>query len=104
MDMIWCIILIPDFFRDYVEKNRPVAFKGLAKLSPAFKLFTDQFLQDFPGADNITVSAEPNKKEIRQTQPLSMSFKNFVQRYHNESLYMVNSLPEPLRYEVIFHL
>ncbi|XP_066914737.1 bifunctional peptidase and (3S)-lysyl hydroxylase Jmjd7-like [Clytia hemisphaerica] len=90
-----------DFFKEYVEKNRPVVFKGLAKRSPAYKLFTDEFLKDFPGSKEFQVSAEPHKKEIRKTQPLYMSFHDFVSRYHNESLYMVNALPEELRKHVL---
>ena len=86
-----------DFFKNYVEKNRPVVFKGLAKRSPAFQLFTDDFLKSFTGADQASVAAEPHKKEIRNAQPSMMSFKTFIERYHNESLYMVNPLPLPLR-------
>lgn len=90
-----------EFFKKYVEKNRPVAFKGLAKRSPAFKLFTDDYLENFPGSDKVFVTAEPNKKEIRNAEPKYMSFKEFVQKYHNESLYMVNSLPKELRKDVL---
>ena len=94
--------LSSDFFKEYVEKNRPVVFKGLAKRSPAYKLFTDEFLKDFPGSKEFQVTAEPHKKEIRKAQPLFMSFHDFVSRYHNESLYMVNALPEELRFEFFF--
>jgi len=86
-----------DFFKNYVEMNRPVVFKGLAKRSPAFELFTDEFLKSFTGADEVNVTAEPHKKEIRNSNPFMMSFKAFVDRYHNESLYMVNPLPVPLQ-------
>lgn len=80
-----------------MEKNVPVVFKGLAKRSPAYELFTDEFLKSFEGADTTMVSSETRKKEDRKQNGLNISFKEFIERYHNESLYLVDSLPKQLR-------
>jgi len=62
--------------------NRPVVFKGLAKRSPAFELFTDEFLKSFTGADEVNVTAEPHKKEIRNSKPFMMSFTKLSYVYY----------------------
>ena len=33
------------FFKDYVLGNQPVIFKGAAKLSPGFNLWTDSYIR-----------------------------------------------------------
>ena len=85
------------------KKNLPVVFKGLAKRSPAYKLFTDDFLKSSEGVDKFMVSSETRKKEDRKQKGLHISFKEFIERYHNESLYLVNSLPNSLRYVSCFY-
>ena len=69
----------------------------MALESPAYKLFNDDFLESFPNADKAIIYAEPEKKENRTKKGFDMSFKEFVKRYKNESLYMVNALPMELR-------
>lgn len=88
------------FFKEYVDGNKPVLFKGLAKRSPAYELFTDDYLKSFDGAGSEVVYAEPEKKENRTKKGFDMSFKAFVERYHKETLYMVNALPSALRKDV----
>lgn len=80
-----------------MDGNKPVLFKGLAKRSPAYELFTDDYLKSFDGAGSEVVYAEPEKKENRTKKGFDMSFKAFVERYHKETLYMVNALPSALR-------
>ena len=55
-------------------------------------------LGSYPGADTDMVYAEPEKKENRTKRGSDMSFKDFILRYHKESLYMVNALPQYLRF------
>lgn len=88
------------FFREYVDKNKPVLFKGLAKLSPAYEKFTDDYFKDAPGADKTIIYAEPELKENRTKQGFDISMKEFIERYHKETLYMVNMLPAQYAPEV----
>lgn len=88
------------FFKEYIDKNRPILFKGVVKHTKAFKLFDDDYLKNFQGSSEALVYAEPEKKENRTKKGFEMSFKDFIERYHKESLYMVNALPKELQKDV----
>ena len=86
------------FFKNYVKASKPVKMKGVAKMSPAFDKWTDDYFlaQDEPSDNKITV--ETKKKESRQQRVDSMSFKEFVKIYNTTEHYMVDAVPKFLRY------
>jgi hypothetical protein len=86
-----------DFFRDFVAPSKPLLIKNGAKISPAFKVWTDDYFVSLPGAENTTVFAERRKKENRTIPGMEMSFKEFVQNYNNSDIYMVNGVPDILQ-------
>jgi lysine-specific demethylase 8 len=88
-----------EFFENYVQASKPVIMKGVAKMSPAFDKWTDDYFlaQDEPSGN--TVSVETRKKESRQQRMDSMSFKDFVKIYNNTEHYMVDAVPKFLRYD-----
>ena len=90
-----------EFFKDFVDKSRPALFKGLAKQSPAFELWDNDYLENHPGSDEI-VYVEPEKKENRTKAGEEIPFKKFIQTYQNKSIYMVNGVPKALQYVFLF--
>ena len=67
--------------------------KGEAMKQPAYKLWTDEYIQSFPEASREVVQCEPNLKEIREAKGFAIPMKEFIARYHNESIYMVDEVP-----------
>ncbi|KAK2159673.1 hypothetical protein LSH36_148g02021 [Paralvinella palmiformis] len=89
------VIGFPDakrFFDDYVQQNEPVVFKGAANHIPAFKLWTDTYLNEKYG--HIRVSAEQGKKENRSEKSFLLPLSEFLQVYRTEDVYMVQDLTE----------
>jgi len=86
--------LFLEFFEEYVDKSEPVLFKGLAKKSPAYKLWDDEYLKNVPGANSSMVFVEPNKKENRTAgEGKTISLEEFINTYQDSSIYMVNGCP-----------
>eukprot|EP00111_Clytia_hemisphaerica_P020731 TCONS_00061125-protein len=90
-----------DFFEDYNDNSRPVLFKGLAKKSPAFTLWDDEYLKNHPGADKSLVFVEKQKKENRTLGGTEISLKQFIETYQKEEIYMVNGCPKIIRKDVL---
>lgn len=88
------ILLLIDFFKEFIDKSRPALFKGLAKRSPAFQLWNDDYLKNHQGSDSYLVYVEPEKKENRTKEGKEVTFKKFIEIYHNESIYMVHGVPK----------
>lgn len=89
-----------EFFENFVDKSRPILFKGLAKRSPAFKLWDDDYLRGHPGSNKELVYIEPEKKENRTKKGKVVTFKEFIDIYHNSSVYMVNGCPKNVMKDV----
>ena len=87
------------FFPNYVHGSTPLVIRGGAKISPAYTLWTDEYLGSFEEGRKEIVVVEQAKKENRTLSPEEISFTEFVQRYKNEDVYLVNDLPEFLRYK-----
>lgn len=85
------------FFKEYVSKIRPVAIRGGAKLSKAFSLWSDDYFKGLPGAEKLVITAESGKKENRTNPAKEITFKQFVETYKTEDIYMVNGVPEFLQ-------
>eukprot|EP00057_Strongylocentrotus_purpuratus_P003898 XP_003727613.1 PREDICTED: putative lysine-specific demethylase JMJD5 isoform X1 [Strongylocentrotus purpuratus] len=89
------------FYVDYILASLPVVFQNGAKLSPAFKTWSDRDLGLRPEAETTLIDVETRKKEDRKQPTQRMKFTEFLERYETEDEYMVDSLPEFLRGDVI---
>lgn len=85
------------FYVDYILASLPVVFQNGAKLSPAFKTWSDRDLGLRPEAETTLIDVETRKKEDRKQPTQRMKFTEFLERYETEDEYMVDSLPEFLR-------
>ena len=92
------------FFVDYVLGSLPVVFRSGARLSPAYKLWTDKHLSLRPEAQTYKVDVEVRKKEDRTQPTLRMTFAEFLKIYEEKDEYLVESLPKFLRFvEFVLH-
>ena len=93
-------ILCLAFFRDFVDGSRPAVFRNLAKRSPAFHLWDDEYLKSLPGANETLVFVEPDLKENRSNVEgaRDIPLLEFMEIYHTSPIYMVQGLPKILRY------
>ena len=86
--------------------------RGAAKLSPAFSLWTDDYLLTAAGGgppslwglgggeggeEEHRVSVELAKKENRTGPSKELGFREFLGVYRDEEIYMVDSVPPFLR-------
>ena len=88
-----------EFFTNYVKKQEVVLFKGAIQKSKAYKLWSDEYfrqLTDIPKGHDVLV--ESRKKENRTMPPTRMPFKEFVEIYNLTDQYMVEPVPDFLRY------
>ncbi|ELU17587.1 hypothetical protein CAPTEDRAFT_207894 [Capitella teleta] len=96
----WCSV--QTFLSDYVLPRQPLVFRGAAKLSPGFQKWTDEYfldLEDVPRDNQVLV--ETVKKEDRGQNTLFMNFLDFVASYNASGLYMVDTVPEFIRDDLI---
>jgi hypothetical protein len=85
------------FFREFVSPEKPVLFKGAAKLSPAFKLWNDEYFLSYPESREFHVTVETKKKENRTEPANDVPFSTYLKHYRNKDIYMVNGVPDFLR-------
>ncbi|CAF1048659.1 unnamed protein product [Rotaria magnacalcarata] len=86
------------FFDQYVSKLRPVIFRQAIKNDPHLSLWNkDDNLKEIFLNNNEIVHIETRKKESRQQDILSMTMAEFLKRYQNEELYLVEEVPNLLR-------
>ncbi|XP_028412670.1 tRNA wybutosine-synthesizing protein 5-like [Dendronephthya gigantea] len=90
-----------DFFKDYVSPSKPLLIRNGAKISPAFKLWTDEYFGSLHGAENTSVFVEQRKKENRTFPGKEISFKEFIETYNASDIYMVNAVPDILQQDVL---
>lgn len=88
-----------DFFANYVhsKSKKAVIFKGGAKLSPAFNLWSDDYLRDHPESDTMQFDIEKGKKEDRKGNMMKRSVKDFINSYHTDDIYAVSDVPDQLK-------
>lgn len=90
----------PDvFLNEYVFKRKPLVMRNAAKLSPAFRTWTDDYFLQVEEPSNHLVSVETEKKEDRSQEVREMPFSEFVSSYNTSGIYMVNPVPPFIRYE-----
>ncbi|XP_061177332.1 tRNA wybutosine-synthesizing protein 5-like [Saccostrea echinata] len=92
----------PDvFFRNYVFPKRPLVMRNAAKISPAFKLWTDDYFLQVQEPRDHVVSVETEKKENRKQDVHDMPFTEFVGSYNNSGIYMVNPVPKFISQDIV---
>ena len=86
------------FFDKYVSRSRPVLFRQVLIKDPHLSLWnTDEKLNKiFSNTDEI-VHVETRKKESRKQDILTITMTEFLNRYQNEELYLVEEVPKSLR-------
>ena len=75
---------------------------GAAKLSPAFKNWEDSYFLAHQEASEAFVNVETRKKENRTQETLDITFQDFVKSYNDTDNYMVDPVPDFLRYIYFF--
>eukprot|EP00795_Rhopilema_esculentum_P017207 gene17207-8752_t len=88
-----------DFFKNFVhtKPKKAVIFKGGAKLSPAFTLWTDEYLKNHPDSETMQFDVEVGKKETRQGNMERRNVKEFVESYRHDDVYAVTDVPQNLQ-------
>jgi len=77
--------------------GQPVIFKGAAKLSPGFNLWTDSYLRENYG--DVIVRVDYGKKENRARSADNMELREFLTVYNDSDRYLVDTLPEAMWHE-----
>ncbi|KAI8518322.1 hypothetical protein Bbelb_043390 [Branchiostoma belcheri] len=92
----------PDvFLRDYAIPSVPVLFRAAVTDSVAFKNWnTDEYFRQFSEADREKHTIETRKKEVRTQRPTALTLRQFLDRYNQEDIYMVEAVPSFLRKDV----
>lgn len=86
-----------EFYERYAKPQVPVILRGAAKTMPAYKRWTDAYLKDKSGDEEVSV--EPGKKENRTRVAIEghqAPFGEFLDIYNKSDIYMVDSIPKPL--------
>lgn len=87
------------FFENYVFKSRPILFRQVLAGDPHLSLWkTDENIYEIFKDSDDKVHVETRKKESRQQDILSMTMKDFLKRYQKEELYLVEEVPNLLRF------
>ena len=86
-----------DFFQRYASTMKPLLFRAGAKLSAAFSKWSDEYFLSYDESDKLQIVAEKHKKENRTFPSQDMSFREFVETYRQEDIYMVDSVPPFLK-------
>ncbi|XP_078664060.1 bifunctional peptidase and arginyl-hydroxylase JMJD5-like [Branchiostoma floridae x Branchiostoma belcheri] len=87
-----------EFYHRYVAPRRPVILSGAARLFPAYKRWNDWYLTVQYGWRKLHVDFA--KKEETDSYNEEMRLFDFLQRYKQSELYMVDSIPKAMMKEV----
>ena len=66
-------------------------------MSPAFNLWSDDYLRDHPESDTMQFDIEKGKKEDRKGNMMKRSVKDFINSYHTDDIYAVSDVPDQLK-------
>lgn len=88
------------FFKDYIFKSEPVKFHGVVKQSYASKAWSDEYFLSLTVPHDNLVLVNGVKKEDRKSYNY-MHFHSFVKQYNETDIYMMDNLPDFLRYLVL---
>ncbi|XP_065174902.1 bifunctional peptidase and (3S)-lysyl hydroxylase Jmjd7-like [Sycon ciliatum] len=86
-----------DFYRTHIKPKQPLVYRGMVSDSPAFRLWTDEYLRETYGSLDVISEV---KNESRATPPKRMQMREFLDRYQKDNLYIVTVLPDDMRKEV----
>lgn len=75
--------------------------KNVAKISPAFTKWTDDYFISLEEPIDHAVSVETMKKENRSQAVKQMPFVEFVKQYNSTGIYMVNPVPPFIGNDVV---
>ncbi|XP_032229614.2 uncharacterized protein LOC5505291 isoform X2 [Nematostella vectensis] len=81
-----------EFYHNYVLASKPVIFRGAAKSSKGFNLWTDAYLRKKYGHEIVRV--DYGKKENRARSADDMPLEEFLDIYNSSERYLVDTLPE----------
>lgn len=90
-----------DFYMKYVIKHKPVVLKGAVKHWPAYKLWTDDYLNQTYG--NVTFNME-TRDDDKINIPQSMKLEEFLKIYKDANRYLVDEVTPEMRKEIILPL
>lgn len=80
-----------EFFEKYVKASKPVLFRGAAKRFPSFNhLRNDTYLKEKYGSWKVEI--EKGKKEKRDGKGGQRSFRQFLDGYKHEDIYLVSDV------------
>ncbi len=81
------------FFQKYVVEKRPVVLHRSFVQSPAYKIWSDEYLSRAArGHSAVKMVVETEKKESRDQEILHMSLDEFLLAYKNRDIYLVNEV------------
>jgi lysine-specific demethylase 8 len=89
------------FYKRYTKASKPLLVKGGAKDSPAYALWTDEYLTGKEEAKSEIVTVEYGKKENRTKGSKLYSMKEFVEAYKKENIYLVAGVPKYIMQDVL---
>ena len=81
------------FYTRYTRARKPFLVKGGAKDSPAYTLWTDEYLMGRKEAASEIVTVEFGKKENRTHGNNLYSMKDFLKAYRKKDIYLVSGVP-----------
>lgn len=89
-----------EMFEKYVRGSKPVIFRGILEkgMLPAYKLWTDSYLRENHGSEYVSV--EKGKKENRKWDMLNITMSEFLDKYQEEDIYMVNDASERMAEDI----
>ncbi|XP_063434150.1 uncharacterized protein LOC134715718 [Mytilus trossulus] len=89
-----------DFYENYIAKSVPFIVKGVLENGqfPAYKLWTDQYLEKEYGS--LFVDVEGGKKEDRKAQAYTMPMSKFLQIYNQSNVYMVHDVANEMKADI----
>jgi len=90
-----------EFYSKFVNIPKPVLFRGGATLSPAYSLWNREYFLSFPESEEHLVTVEMEKKENRTVPGEEVVFADFVRELNSSGQYMVSSVPDFLRQDVL---
>ena len=93
------------FFESYVRPKKAVLLRRAALEFPARKLWTDEYLyKAADGHDDYKLVIETEKKESRDQNIFNLNMREFLNQYRQKEIYMVNTVPPFLRFDVCLPL
>jgi lysine-specific demethylase 8 len=92
---------VPDpvtFYEEYVLQYRPFVMQGAVKDTTPLTTWTDEYLKSTFG--DAEVAIEMNKKEKRGGPGDMLPLAEFIDRYKDEAMYVVDEVPKGMRDQV----